>query len=45
MTIVLALVEQIRGTLKILPGDNGRGTSSRYIFDYSGSGHTETMAL
>jgi hypothetical protein len=26
MTIVLALVKQIRGTLKILPGDNGRGT-------------------
>jgi two-component sensor histidine kinase len=32
MTIVLALVEQIRGTLKILPGDNGRGTKFTVYF-------------
>jgi two-component system, sensor histidine kinase PdtaS len=32
MTIVLALVEQIRGTLKILPGDDGRGTKFTVYF-------------
>jgi two-component system, sensor histidine kinase PdtaS len=32
MTIVLALVKQIRGTLKIVRGDNGRGTSFTVIF-------------
>jgi hypothetical protein len=32
MTIVLALVEQIRGTLKILPGDNGRGIKFTVYF-------------
>ena len=26
MKIVLSLVQQIRGTLSVLPGDNGRGT-------------------
>jgi two-component sensor histidine kinase len=32
MTIVLALVKQIGGTLKIMPGDNGRGTKFAIIF-------------
>jgi two-component sensor histidine kinase len=32
MTIVLALVKQIRGELKIMPGDNGRGTEFTVIF-------------
>jgi hypothetical protein len=32
MAIVLALVKQIRGTLKILPGDSGRGTKFTVYF-------------
>ena len=35
MTIVLALVKQIRGTLKIVPGDNGRGTKCTVYFDHA----------